>query len=290
MTSKNIKNNVAVLKRLGRGAGEDVKGRVEQVIDLYQDRKISQRETAINLINGLMSENKRTSNATKKRFDKKYEGIQARKPLNERMATNRDKKDYSITFLLYGQLEDGKVAFRDNQGYPHELLRIAQPITISLKKVRDEDKIDETLVGKYILADQFDYYVKVLKKGLKMKKGEYRKITKKEFNKISTREEWEKRRSAEGINTEAPKRRRRREKTTEIEIIHDTKHFEGLIKRLVTKENRQHGLDKNTASYITAIKITDLSDITNRGGGQIETQRNLKDGNEKGMYHYTINY
>ena len=66
MTSKNIKNNLALLKRLGRGAGDDVKGRVEQVIDLYQDRKISQRETAINLINGLMSENKRTSNATKK--------------------------------------------------------------------------------------------------------------------------------------------------------------------------------------------------------------------------------
>ena len=42
-------------------------------------------------------------------------------------------------------------------------------------------------------------------------------------------------------------------------------------------------------NYITAIKITDLSDITNRGGGQVETQRNLKDGNEKGMYHYTIN-
>ena len=186
-------------------------------------------------------------------------------------------------------MEDGKVAFKDNQGYPHELLRIAQPITISLKKVRDEDKIDETLVGKYILADQFDYYVKVLKKGLKMKKGEYRKITKKEFNKMSTRDEWEKRRSAEGINTEAPKRRRRPEKTTEIEIIHGTKLFEGLIKRLITKENRQHGLDKNTASYITTIKVTDISDITNRGGGQIETQRNLKDGNEKGMYHYTIN-
>ena len=74
---------------------------MEQVIDLYQDRKISQRETAINLINGLMSENKRTSNATKKRFDKKYEGIQARKPLNERMATNRDKKRlfYNFSFL-----------------------------------------------------------------------------------------------------------------------------------------------------------------------------------------------
>ena len=95
------------------------------------------------------------------------------------MATNRDKKDYSITFLLYGELEDGKVAFIDNQGHSHELLRIPQPITISLKKVRDEDKIDETLVGKYVLADQFDAYVKWLKTRLRMKKGEPDKITKK---------------------------------------------------------------------------------------------------------------
>ena len=66
MTS-NIIKNVDVWKSLGRGAKADVKGRVEQVINLYQDRKISQRETAINLINGLMSENKRTANATKKK-------------------------------------------------------------------------------------------------------------------------------------------------------------------------------------------------------------------------------
>ena len=48
MTSKIIKRNVEVLKDLGRGAKADVKGRVEQVINLYQDRKISQRENAIN--------------------------------------------------------------------------------------------------------------------------------------------------------------------------------------------------------------------------------------------------
>ena len=55
------------------------------------------------------------------------------------------------------------------------------------------------------------------------------------------------------------------------------------------KQRKQHGLAETMKNYITAIKITDLSDITNRGGGQVETQRNLKDGNEKGMYHYTIN-
>ena len=177
------------------------------------------------------------------------------------MATNRDKKDYSTTFLLYGILEDGKVAFRDNQGNSHELLKITQPITISLKKVRDEDKIDETLVGKYVLADQFDAYVKWLKKRLRMKKGIPEKITKKEFDRLNTREEWNKWRTG-GNEIEQP---RRINKTT-------GKLFEGLRKRLVIKEKKQHGLTESIKDYCTAIKITDMSDITNRGGGQVETQ------------------
>ena len=179
MTSKNIKQNVEVLKNLIKGAKEDARDRVNKVVEFYKDRKISQRETAINLINGLMSENKRTSNATKKKFDKKYEAVEGRKPLNERMAINRDRKDYSITFKLYGLLTDGRASFTDNQGHQHQLLNIPQPITISLKKVRDEDKIDEKLVGKYILADMFDNYINSLKNRLKLKKGEAGKITKK---------------------------------------------------------------------------------------------------------------
>ena len=179
MTSKNINRNVEVLQDLIRGAKEDVRGQVNKVVEWYRDRKISQRETAINLINGLMSENKRTSNATKKRYDKKFEELEGRKPLNERMAMNRDKKDYSITFLMYGLHEDGRVAFEDNQGYKHQLLNIPQPITVSLKKVRDEDMINRNLIGTYILADKFDNYVKSLERRLKLKKGEAGKITKK---------------------------------------------------------------------------------------------------------------
>ena len=38
----------------------------------------------------------------KKRFDKKFEQIEGRAPLNERMATNRNKKDYVVRFQLYG--------------------------------------------------------------------------------------------------------------------------------------------------------------------------------------------
>ena len=102
MPSKNIQRNVEVLKGLTRGAKEDVKYRVDKVVEFYRDRKISQRETAQKMINSLMSDNKRTETFAKKRFDKKFEQIEGRAPLNERMATNRNKKDYVVRFQLYG--------------------------------------------------------------------------------------------------------------------------------------------------------------------------------------------
>ena len=102
MPSKNIQRNVEVLKGLTRGAKEDVKYRVDKVVEFYEDRKISQRETAQKLIKSLMSDNKRTATFAKKRFDKKFEQIESRAPLNERMEINRNKKDYVVRFLIRG--------------------------------------------------------------------------------------------------------------------------------------------------------------------------------------------
>ena len=149
--------------------------------------------------------------------------------------------------------------------------------------------IDRNLVGKYILADRFDNYVNSLKKRLKLKKGEAGKITKKEFDKLNTREEWDKWRTGEGAGITPPKRKRFKEKTKLVEVIHNTALFESLVKRLILNTTKQHNISPEIKRYLTAIKITDISDITNRGGGEVETQRNLRDGNEKGMYHFTIN-
>ena len=51
------------------------------------------------------------------------------------MEVNRDNKAYTITFMMSGLHEDGRVAFQDNQGYKHQLLNIPQPVTVTLKKV-----------------------------------------------------------------------------------------------------------------------------------------------------------
>ena len=87
-----------------------------------------------------------------------------------------------------------------------------------------------------------------------------------------------------------PKRRRLKEKTTQVEVIHDTGLFERLRKRLILDTWRQHNISKHIKNYLTAVKITDISDITNRGGGEVETERNLKDGNEKGLHQYRVEY
>ena len=45
MPSKNVINNISILQKLTRGAKEDVKGRVDKVVEFYRDRNISQYET-----------------------------------------------------------------------------------------------------------------------------------------------------------------------------------------------------------------------------------------------------
>ena len=154
-----------------------------------------------------------------------------------------------------------------------------------MKNVRDEDKLGETLVGRYVVIDKFDRWVKSLKYRLSLKKGNPNKITRKEFDKPNTREEW---RKETGIDETSLKRRRRKDGSREFDVIHKTELFETLFKRLVGKhpEYKNHS---NLEDYTTAIKILDITDISNTGGSGDETKKKLKDGNEIGMYHYTIN-
>ena len=222
----------------------------------------------------------------KKRCDKKFEQIEGRAPLNERMRMNRDRKDYNITFLLYGSHSgQGRIAFKDNQGESHSLLLISQPLQLTLKDVRDEDKLSETLVRKYVAIDKFDLWVKDLQRRLKLKKGDSEKITKKEFDELNTREAWR-----EETGTTEEQRKRRKSKTTDrrFDLIHDTELFNKLLNRLVLKNKELVQQYPNLEDYTTAIKITDISDVTNRGGGDDETKRKLKDGDEKSLYHYSI--
>ena len=300
MPSKSVIRNIEILQDLTRGAKEDVRDRVNQVVEFYRDRKISQVETATNLIKSLKSDNKRTATFAKKRFDKKFEQIESRAPLNERMATNRNKKDYVVRFQLYGfdngHKAGGQRGFKDNQGDWHNLLRMEQPIQMNLKNVRDEDKLNETLVDKYVVRDKFDLWMERLKDRLRLKKGNPNKITRKQFDELNTREAWIK---ETGIDATLPRRRNTKGRYKEFEVIHDTVLFDKLFKRLVEKHPDLKN-NTNLEDYTSAIKILDISDVSSTGGSgdgssdpsghsRDETKKKLKDGNEIGMYHYTIN-
>ena len=289
MPSKSVIRNIEILQDLTRGAKEDVRDRVNQVVEFYRDRKISQVETAKNLIKSLKSDNKRTATFAKKRFDKKFEQIEGRAPLNERMATNRNKKDYVVRFQLYGfdngHKAGGQRGFKDNQGDWHNLLRMEQPIQMNLKNVRDEDKLNETLVDKYVVRDKFDLWMERLKDRLRLKKDNPNKITRKQFDELNTREAWIK---ETGIDATLPRRRNTKGRYKEFEVIHDTALFDKLFKRLVEKHPDLKN-NTNLEDYTSAIKILDITDVSNTGGSGDETKKKLKDGNEIGMYHYTIN-
>ena len=71
-------------------------------------------------------------------------------------------------------------------------------------------------------------------------------------------------------------------------MIHDTALFDKLFKRLVEKHPDLKN-NTNLEDYTSAIKSLDISDVTNTGGSGDETKKKLKNGNEIGMYHYTIN-
>lgn len=59
MPSKTIETQIKHLRGLRAGASERVRDIIQEIIDLYSDRKISNITTAKNLINDLKSDNAR---------------------------------------------------------------------------------------------------------------------------------------------------------------------------------------------------------------------------------------
>ena len=85
------------------------------------------------------------------------------------------------------------------------------------------------------------------------------------------------------------KRRIKKGTDKQFDVIHKTELFKKLVNRLVKKKKKEFVQQyPNIEDNTTAIKITDISDVSNSGGGKDETQEKLKNGGEIGMHHYTI--
>ena len=130
--NKSILRNINYLRGV---KGENIEGatkatvkRIDEIIKLYSERKISNRTTAENLIKGLTSSNKKVYDKTFQKYKDSIKELKERQPLNQRMteAKKRKKKNtYLVSFHLYqrGSPEERKqkIAFRAN-GFTYYLV------------------------------------------------------------------------------------------------------------------------------------------------------------------------
>ena len=89
MTKKLIRNYIQNLKSIRDAKRGKVPNqtmtKINNVIDLYEDRKISQFTTAVNLINGLTTGNAKSKEKGNKAYQKAVEKYEDKAPITERM-------------------------------------------------------------------------------------------------------------------------------------------------------------------------------------------------------------
>ena len=102
MSSKFIKSNIISLGRLKRFQITDdttkaTQKKIDEIIKLYTERNISNVATTENLIKGLTSANKKIYDKAFQKYKKNIQKFKETKPLRERMAESKKKKQKKIT-------------------------------------------------------------------------------------------------------------------------------------------------------------------------------------------------
>ena len=106
--SKFIQRNINELKRLKqnntKNSSKATVKRVDEIIKLYTERKISNVATAENLIKGLTSDDKRTYEKAFQKYKDNINKFKEAKPIKERIAETKERKKdktYFINFQIY---------------------------------------------------------------------------------------------------------------------------------------------------------------------------------------------
>ena len=191
------------------GASEKVRDIIQEIIDLYNDRKIAQFSTAQKLIMDLKSENARTVNGAIRRFEKKASQWRTNEELAERMRANT-KKEYAITFRVYSKTDKGTGgdAFVDNYGIKYKMIIDERQVIL---KSSEKDLIPRNIINKYVVRDEYENFIKFLKAKLQQKE-----ISKREYDARASVENFKQENLLEG-----PPRKRFKEKTKLVEVIHN---------------------------------------------------------------------
>ena len=108
--NKFIERNLNQLKRLKtkkKGTTKATVERIDEIIKLCGERKISNKTTAENLIKGLTSDNEKVYGKALQKYKDSVKELKERQPLNQRMAEAKKRKEKNtylvIFFALYSQ-------------------------------------------------------------------------------------------------------------------------------------------------------------------------------------------
>ena len=278
MTSKIVRQRTEYLRGLRRGASERVRDIIQDVVDLYQDRKISNYSTAENLIKKLKSDNKRTVTFAIKEFEKNIDKWRGNEELRDRMRANV-KKSFAInfiTFTLAGEDKKGS-GFIDDQGYKHKLLIAENQVVV---KTSEGNNLSD-LVNSYLIHNQYDDYIKALRFRLKRKD-----ISKEEYNRRANIEAYK---AERGIPDE-PRKRRVRAKATETKNIFDSKRFKSVLQMLLKADKTFRRNFPQLEQYASAIKIMSVNELESFKGGRrpAEEEQNLRDTNQISIFHRNV--
>ena len=141
--SKFLQRNINELNKLKRNstqsANNATKKRVDEIIKLYTERKLSNVATAENLIKGLTSTDKKVYDKAFQKYKDNIKKIKDTKPLNQRMTETRAKKEeegrvykprgvrakktYFIQFMFYTAREENKdTKIKSKPAFKHRLM------------------------------------------------------------------------------------------------------------------------------------------------------------------------
>ena len=179
MTTKHVRQNMKeLLRQANNKKGRltpTIRPKVIEIINLYKRRKISQFTTAEKFVNRLTYDDAKTRDKAIKDFNKKYDELNARAPLNKRMAQAR-KKSFRLTYYLYRfpmEAAERGIAFEDDYGYVYTSMH-PHPIQADVKM--NKEQIPSKVIGNFLCKEREEANKK------ENKRKRYTKKTKRSIN------------------------------------------------------------------------------------------------------------
>jgi hypothetical protein len=97
-----LKQNISFLSSLMKSAPSKNRGKIQNIIDFYKDRKINQYRTAENAVLLLSSSNKKISQKADKIYDSLFDKSYSAIPITGKLKREREANaDYFLNILLY---------------------------------------------------------------------------------------------------------------------------------------------------------------------------------------------